>query len=224
LLENIIGVAKTQVCLLLKVVFTHLGVTIYLRLKAMNSLKLPQFSRLFSAQILPAIFWITLWGITSYIIGINVTYLRKQQPVDPFRIAVLNHPESSEFHIRLARLYLINGYSDDAKREMSLIQTSGNPESAPKNSSQSATVLGTQVAGADLLTAWQRESLDQLGNYIYWKTVAEDKPDFISAKVMTAGYALSLGKINEADSLINQAALLDPTNIDVNQMKQQLAR
>jgi hypothetical protein len=180
----------------------------------MNQYKLPHYSRLFSANLISTFIWICVWTAFFFIITYNILLRFRKNTLDPFRLAVINHPESVVSHQNLARLYFINGYTGDAKREMALIpKTKIQPGQAPEKNY--ANVLGETAPKSDLLSEWQQESLKQLSIYMYWKSVAADKPDYISAKLNAAASAAILGKIDETRELLKQVKEADPTNKDV---------
>jgi hypothetical protein len=121
-------------------------------------------------------------------------------------MAVLQNPDSMIAHQNLARLYFINGYTSEAKRETAII---------PLKKQIYPNILGESAPKSDLLNQWQQASLRQLSIYMYWKSVSIDKPDYISAKIAAAASAAILGKMDEAKKLLQEAEHLDPTNQDI---------
>jgi tetratricopeptide (TPR) repeat protein len=179
----------------------------------MKQFKLPHYSRLFSANLFTAFVWTGAWSLLLFIFGYNYLLRFHQIILDPFRIAVMQNPVSPTAHQNLARLYYINGYTAEAKRESILILDGISKQ--PKTKPVYLNVLGESTPKSDLLNEWQQESLRQLSIYMYWKSVSIDKPDYISAKIAAAASSAMLGKFDEAKRLLKESERLDPTNPDI---------
>ncbi len=110
----------------------------------------------------------------------------------PAILSILHNPKNNNAHKDLAYIYWTIGKKDEAGRELSLIE---------KNS--------TSLPTGDVLGAWEKNDNDLLRTYIFWKTVADDKPDYLPAQLAAAAYARALGKKDIASAYIMKAVSLD---------------
>jgi hypothetical protein len=172
---------------------------------------IPHIPRFNPAPLFGVVHMAVLLLLIALLVGINIYLGQSGSTIDPYHMNVLKHPLDPVVHQKLARLYWSNQKYLLARRELAL-GDSFSSSTAPKTDRQ---VLGMRSFPVDIMDVWNNQSSDALAAYAYWKTVADDKPDYISAKLMAAGYALRLDKNDEAEALLESARLLDPTNSQV---------
>jgi hypothetical protein len=177
----------------------------------MNSNNIPHISRFNPAAVFGVLHLSVLLLLVALLVGINIYLGQSGSTIDPYHMDVLKRPMDPSVHQKLARLYWSNKKYASARRELALGDTfSTSPAGKASNH-----ILGVRSFPVDIMDVWNNQSSDALAAYAYWRTVADDKPDYISAKLMAAGYALRLDKRTEAEDLLESARALDPTNIQV---------
>jgi len=156
--------------------------------------KFPHIPRLFSATLL----FLVLWAGFGLLLAVNGLSLEAGSPATLY-LPVLRRPLSADVHTKTAQALWNTGHRQQAKYEAGLAQDLSG-----------GAVLG-DVAPSDLLTQWESEPVKLNDQFLHWKKITEEKPDYRDAFVMAAVFAYQLGNKPEAVALINRAFALDPS-------------
>jgi tetratricopeptide (TPR) repeat protein len=177
----------------------------------MKTRKLPHFPRFFSALFTMCIYSVFLGGLV-WLFVINISYVTRVSSGElQTKIAAIREQYNPTVHVTLARLYWNTNMTIDAERELQLAHSFNWPKSST-GQSPDRRVLGISNDPLDFLTQWKSETQKIEKQYVYWKTVAEEKPDYIDAHLLTAQLAYQMGNTEEAYRALAKAKKLDPTN------------
>jgi tetratricopeptide (TPR) repeat protein len=161
--------------------------------------KLPQFSRLFSADLQKLCLATCLWFGLIALLGLNIDLaLRTNTNTSSLAISAILSKDNRQAHLSLARIFFNNGNVTQTKYEID----------QAKNIM--GTVLGTASDNTYSIEAWQQKPLLLTKDYAFWKSVIDDKPDYRDAYIMASIQSYNLGKTGDALVLINQALTIDP--------------
>lgn len=80
----------------------------------------------------------------------------------------------------------------------------------PPNQAKDEAVLGVTAS----------ESAELASQFLYWKNLTEEKPDYRDAFVMAATAAYKLKRYEDAKIFINRAFVLDPTSPTVRELQE----
>jgi hypothetical protein len=191
-------------------------------MKPQATRKLPHYSRFFSAYFFKAAFWLIIWLLFASLLAVNISARINSAVPDKIKVAAIIHPGSEDAHLRLARIYWISGDQISSVRETRLaIQFSGESANTDVRFPPKP-VLGASSDTIVPSSGLQDEITGQLSAYAFWKSVAVDRPDYVSARIAAASYAYMLGKYAEADNFISDALFLDPTNQEAISLAEQI--
>lgn len=171
-------------------------------------IQLPQIHRKISARFCRYSSSLFLYLIFGGILGLNIHQIQLQSsPLWVKRFAILRSPFNSKVHLQLAKLYWDLNNGNRAKTELTIAD-----ELTTKNHSVPESVLGSSSSVPSLLNEWNITPIKLEENYTYWRSIANEKPDYVDAYIISAVYAYKQKKIKTALSLISTALSLDPND------------
>lgn len=87
------------------------------------------------------------------------------------------------------------------------------------NSLQTPPNLPERKEDTSVLGVSESESAELQSRFAYWKSIAEEKPDYRDAFLMAAAAAYQLENYEEARTLTNRAFALDPASTTVGELR-----
>ncbi len=127
--------------------------------------------------------------------------------------AILSNPFAVDPHVQLGRLLRQEERTGAATQELMI---------AADMSKQGSNVLGATTDPASILEQWQTEAERLAKAYRFWRSVAEDKPDYRDAQLLAAALAFQQSDMTEAARFAQNTLALDPNNHEAQQLLDQL--